>query len=373
MYYLLRLLIFFLFLLPATVFSQSLTVSVAGNTSANGASTFSLAGGEVTISSSSISFGNGKSINGMAAFGISSDLSVVGVLRKSVNGSHAVIIDAGGATLAEFPVINLGSNDPSIAIYPFNTGGALVRDNIASFNFYDSFGNNTGRLSSSSQSEGGEAISEVAADPAGETVVIYTPQINREGQIGSHAQLVDQNGNLKSLYFKTDRTIKAVEISNDGQFIVVISSGDEGAQAHFMDRFGNELNTISSEEDLIGARLTDDARYLTLFSSGRVLVMDSMTGERIGSTSLRSPVVIADYFPADDMLMVMTASYSESSGIANDIQFHAIDVEKRQIARQDFGGGLKFNSSIKKQLTRQGSNRYRLTGANKLLNLRASF
>ncbi len=373
MYSFSRFLIFLLFLLPSTALSQSLSVSATGNTSGNGASTFSLAGGEVTISSSAISFGNGKSVNGMAGFGISSDLTVVGVLKINTDGSSAVILDAGGEVLAEYPVISLGSDDPSIAIYPFNTGGVLVRDNIASFNFYDSFGNNTKRLSSSSQSEGGESISEVVADPSGETVVIYTPQINRDGQIGSHAQLVDENGNLKSLYFKTDRSIKAVEISNDGQFIVVISSGSGGVRAHFMDRFGNELNSIDSDEELIGARLSDDARYVTLFSSGRVLVMDSMTGERIGSTSLRSPVIVADYFPADEMLMVMTANYSESSGIANDVQFHAIDLEQRQIARQDFGGGLKFNSSIKKQIIRQGSNSYRLTGANKLLDLRASF
>lgn len=365
----------FLLLLPAGVSAQSLSISVQGNTSGNSASTFSLNDSQIAMSGQQVRFLNyDTAIGQFLAYGVAPDNSLIGFLSNKDKGSTAFVTDSRGDTLSQFEVTSLGANDPSVNIYPFNTGGVLVRDNIASFSFYDSFGNIITRVSNSSQSQGGEAISEVASDSHGETVVIYNPQIKRNGNLGSRAQLLNEKHELEFIYSDSDKTINEVTVSDDGQFIVIVSgSGSGNSEAVIFDRFGNEVNTISTDEQVKGARLSSDAGYVTLFTDGRVLVYNTLTGERKGSASLRAPVVIAKYFPQDEIILAMTGSVASSGNTINNVRFHAIHLGQRQIVREEFDTGLGISDALKLSLTRSSGGQYVLEGASKKLLISAAF
>lgn len=365
----------FIFFLPAFVSAQSLSIKTVGNTANNNVSTFSLAEGKVVINTNQITFLNSRStFNAYLAYGISPDLSVLGLLTKEAGESSALVLNSTGNILSKSEITSLSSGDPSIAVYPANTGAVLVRDNIANFNFYDSFGEIMANLSGSSQSKGGEVISEVAMNPAAETVVIYTPKIKRGNKMGSQAQYVDNKMNLKGLFFSTDRYIKNVSVTNNGQFVVFITSGDEtNDEIHVTDRYGNELAIISPDENLKGAKLSENAGYITAFSGKRVLIFNTMTGKRTGSTSFRSEVIEVNYFPQDQTILAMTGDYTESTGIINNVEFHAIDIQRRKVDRKEYNAPLGLDKALHPRFIRLGNNRYQLAGANKNLELRVSF
>lgn len=365
--------LFILLVLPFSTVAQSLSVSVEG-ASGSSTSAFALPGGPVSFNKAQVSFPSGTVITDFLEYGVSPDRSVVGFLSAFGSGSRALVIDSRGDTLTSFEVTALGADDPSVAIYPSNTGAVLVRDNIASFSFYDTFGQTITRVSSSSQSEEGEAISEIAMDPAAQTIVIYNPQIKRNGQLGSRAQVLNASDKLEHIYSNSRRVIKDVAISDNGQYIMLLTAG-RGSEDEvvIMDRFGNKLNTISTDEDLKGVRLSESTKYITLYSERRVLVFDMLKGERMGSTSLRSSVVTAEYFPGDETILAMTGSVSPASGSVSSIDFHAIHLGKRQIARESFNSSVRFDEAIRHDLVRTGNGRYRLEGASKQIGIRADF
>lgn len=359
--------------LPLGAAAQSLNVSAQGTASGNDVPAFILAEGPVSFGNTRVSFSSGTVIRDFLDYGVSPDLSVVGFL-SAAGGNIALVMDSEGDTLAAFPVEKFSPDDPSVAIYPAGTGAALVRSNIAGFSFYNSFGQIITRVSSSSQSKGGEAISEVAMDPLAQTIVIYNPQIKRDGRLGSQAQILNASNRLEHIYSNPGRIIKDVVVSDNGQFIILLtaSSGSDD-EVVIMDRFGNELNVIRTAEDIKDARLSESAEYITLLSTQRVLAFDVLKGERLGSTSLRSPLIAAQYFPEDEIILAMTGNSSPSTGAASNIEFHAIHLGKRQIARKGLGSPIRFNKAIRHDLVRTGKNRYRLEGANRQIEIRASF
>lgn len=365
--------VFVFLVLPLSTTAQSLNVSVQG-TSGNNASAFALSEGSVSFDKAQVRFPSGAVISNFLDYGVSPDLSVVGFLSTAGGNSKALVMDSEGDTLSSFDVTSLSSDDPSVAVYPSNTGAVLVRDNIASFSFYDTFGQIITQVTSSSQSKEGEAISEVAMDPRAQTIVIYNPQIKRNGQLGSQAQLLNASNKLENVYSNSRRVIKNVVVSSDGQFIMLLtaSSGSED-EIVIMDRFGNELNVINTDEDIQDVRLSGDAEYITLISERRVLVFDMLQGKRLGSTSLRSPLVVAEYFPEDEIILAMTGDVYSATGIVNNIDFHAIHLGKRQVARESLSSSVRLNGAIRHDLIRTGSSRYRLKGANKQIEIRAAF
>ncbi|MGK7371661.1 MAG: hypothetical protein ACNS64_15725, partial [Candidatus Halalkalibacterium sp. M3_1C_030] len=148
--------------------AQSLSVNSVDNTARNGTSIYNLAQGKISFQGGSIQFITGStSISNYIDYGVSEDLSILAYIKGNNKNSKVSVTNSLGQKLNEFDINNLSPGDPSIAVYPANTGEVLVRDNIASFNFYDSFGELIRSLSSSSQSEGGEAISEAVISPDG--------------------------------------------------------------------------------------------------------------------------------------------------------------------------------------------------------------
>lgn len=368
-----RILVFILF--PSTVFGQTLNLSTSKQTSDNNPSTFLLESGEVAISNRSLQFSSTNStITGLENFGISPDKSTVGVLKRSKGQGEIVLFNSLGDTLNSYTGKSLASDDPSQAVYPLNNSSLILRDNITYFTFYDTFGEISTSMSSSSESEEGETIAEVVMSPDGQTVVIYNPKVKRKGNLGSRAQVMLPDKTFQNIYFSTDRYLKEVKVSGDGNFVVAITA-KEGTNDRvlIMDKYGNELNSISTDENLLGISLSGDSEYITLFSSGRVMVYSVLAGERLGATSIRSPVFLADYFPDDNVILVLMGNYSANTGNVNDIEFRAINIEQREIVSEQFSGALGFSEAITPEFVRFSSNNYQLKGGSKRINITANF
>lgn len=291
------------------------------------------------------------------------------LIQTKVSSSGVVISDSDGATLMTANYKPDGT-DPSIESYPIVGGSFVVRENIANFLIFDSFGNVKKSVSNSSQSQGGESISELAMDPFGKTIVLYNPKIVNGGNTGSGAKKISITGSDVNLFYSNDRALTVVEVSPNGEFIAFASvkpgSDDE---VQLMDRFGNILNTISFDQDVKGVSFSENGLFVTIYSGGRAAVYEVRSGERDGSTSFRgTSLIYANYSPEDKTIIGLTGS---GSATISDIQLHAVNVSARKIAREDFSGSLNKNGAITFQRT--GSGRYTVSGFDKELSLRARF
>lgn len=363
-----------LLLFPSLVFAQSLDYSILSPTGNNGTSTFLVKDGELTVRTSGIRFlETGNTLTAYAALGISPDKSIVSVLKKKGDAGEIVILNSRGDTLNTFSSVMLGRSDPSLGMYPMNNGNVVLRDNITNFTFYNTLGKILHSNSFSSQTKGGEAISEVAMGADGRTLIIYNPKIKRGDQLGSKAQVKISGGEFKNIYHSTDRYIKDVNISDDGNIATLITA-KEGTDDRviIMDQYGNVLNTLTTDEDLIGASLSDDNGYISLYSGGRVMVY-TLEGKRLGATSFRSGVMLADYFPEDNLILALTGNFSESSGILNNAGFRAINLEQREIASKKFRLSIGFTDAISPEFVRISSNEYELQGGSKNVSIRTDF
>lgn len=362
-------------LLPVLGYSQSLDVSVLNSTAGNQYTTFGLGQHNVTFSNNGIRFSaSGEQFGEYMTFGVSPSYSSIAALQNQVDGARAFYLNANADTLASYQTISVSYDDPSVAVYPMNSGKLLLRNNIANFTLYNPLGSIIRSGSGSSQSQQGEAISEVAIDPLGKTILLYTPKIKLDGGVGSQANILTGNDRTESIFYSTERVITYGDVSANGQFVVLITAA-EGTddRAVIMDRFGNELNTITSEENLTGAYFANGNEHILLHSSRRALVYSTLEGERLGSTSFRSPLLTARYFSADQTIVGVTGSKVTGSEIYRDLEFHAINLERREIARQELSGALGTSPSIDIQFVRDGAGQYRLRGTNKIIQLRASF
>ncbi|MGD8428339.1 MAG: hypothetical protein PVH63_11975 [Balneolaceae bacterium] len=313
----------------------------------------------------------GKAVSDFSSYGISPDYSKVSILKWTGGKGEVVILNSVGDTLTAYDTITMADKS-SFGIYPLNAGNVILRDKIANFTFIDTFGNITHNMSNSSESKEGEAISELAVSPNAETVVIYNPKIKRKGKLGSQAVAKHSDGTFKTIFFSTDRYIKNVITSEDGDLIAIMTAAPGNDDKVFiMDKYGNDLNSISTSEELAGAVLSGNGKYITLYSAGRVMVYSTKNGSRLGSSSFRSPVYLADYFPEDHVILAMTGDYGRN--ILTDVEIKAINLKKRKITNEHLSGSLGFRKALTPRLTRISSNYYQLLGASKKLNIKADF
>lgn len=367
-----RLLIFLL--LPVFAMGQSVNLTVASSTSNNGRSTFLLDRGEVTINSGQIRFHQSNvTVDGFSNYGISPDRSVVGLLKWSGGDGQVVLLNSVGDTLTVYNAISMA--DPnSFGIYPFNNGNTLLRDKIASFTFFDTFGDISTSTSASSQSKEGETISEVILSHNGNTLIIYTPKIKRNGKLGSKAEVKLANNSFRNIFFSSDRYLKSVKVSDDGDLVALVTTA-RGAKDKVLvkDKYGNNLTSISTDEDLKGVAFSSDGKDITLYSGRRVMVYSSRNGERLGSTSFRKTVFMANYFPEDHLILAIAGKYSELANALGNVDVKAVNLKQRKIAGTSFSGVLGFTKALSPRLVRTSAGHYRLEGASKQLNIEANF
>ncbi len=292
------------------------------------------------------------------------------VLPTGIVDADGVSILDGNETIQNGSYTMPGEPDPSIKIYPLANGGAILRENIANFLFYDNFGRIQKTISNSTQSEGGEAISEVAHDPNAKTVVLYNPKIMSDGNTGSRAKLITGSSVPVDIYYSGNRALRTVVVSDNGELIALASMSDgTDDQVQILDRFGNNLGEIEFDQDVKGVSFSENGLFITVYSGGRAAAYEIRSKERVGSTSFRNTSLLyANYSPNDRSIVAVTGSGNESF---TELEGHVVNISARQIARADISGSV--NTIHQPRLTRTGSGRYQITGFNQTLTMRASF
>jgi len=364
-----------IFLLPSIAIAQSLNIAVTQETQSNGSAVFSLADGTaVELESQKIRFMDSGNAAHFSGIGISPDRSVVSLLDNTQGKAEVTLLNARGDTLNRYTSIALGSNDPSLSVYPTDAGHVLLRNNIMNFTFHDQAGEIGTNISNGSQTDQGETISELVMNPGQETMIIYTSKIKKGDELGSKAQLISADKQLQRIYQRDDRYIKDLRVTNDGNLVTILTAAEGTSdQVVVLDKYGNEINTVTAEEELIGANASADGEHLTLFSDNRIRVYNLLNGENIGSTSLQQPVFMANYFSDDQILLILSGNYSAASGELNNMEVKAVDLNRRDIVSEPFSNALLFHEAFTPEINRVSANHYQLRGANKELNISVSF
>ncbi len=370
---------FFLFIISVVIVSpvqaQSLQISVTNQTNDHGPTVFQLGDQSVLLRENVVKYlGSDRQFSGFLSYGISPDITTLGMLQRSFENSPALVLDQRADTLAAYSPSGMEASDPSLAIYPFSNGQSIIRQNIGRFAFYNALGKRQAIYSSVTGSEGGESISKLASDLAGQTVVLYNPKIVLNGGEGSRAHITQSNGNLMTFFSSSDRLIESLKVTANGQFIGLLTVKEGTNRALLVyDRFGNQLSSMQFEDAIQDFTLSESAQTLLVYSEQRALAYDLISGEKLGSTSFRSNVVHADYFSSDHLIIALTGRPNPSGKRLNNVQVHAIHLEKREITSKEWSGTLGLHPKLTPGFTRKTPNTYLLKGTSKQLNIKANF
>ena len=303
---------------------------------------------------------------------INESASNTSYLSGDLNSETIEIKEPNGKIINKGAYKSMGA-DPSFKIYPLQNGAYIVRENIANFVMYDSFGSVIRPISNSSNSADGEKISELASDPMGKTIVIYNPQVRNGDKRGSRAKIVGLENSDMHVFYREDQEIRAVRVSESGEFIAV-ASGKEGSddEITIMDRYGNEIRKIPFDREVKGLNLYGSGSTLTVFSEGRVAVFNVLTGERIGSSSFRGGTLqFANYSASDQTIVGLTGDLNGTT--LSNIEVRIINVAARKIASQKYSGTVQIAELENISMTKNSRFNYTITGMSRDMNLKASF
>lgn len=352
-----------LFTLVSTLgYAQSLSISESGASAGNSYDQFTVAGHQLNINNAKASY---------AANGVSFDVNALTAMGVSLTPRNVTVHGGNGKVLlsTDYELID---NDESAKIYAGSNGSFILRENIANFLFYNSQGRIANSVSNSSQSTEGESVSELATDPKLKTVVLYNPKIVRNGVEGSRARIIKKSGAARDIYYNSERAIRLVHVSDNGQFIAVVSyNNGTDDMVTVTDRYGNDITDIEFNQSVEGLKFSANGEFITIRSGNRVGVYSLLDGEREGSTSFRSSLHFAQYIPEDDAVIALTGD--ERNGQLTDVEFHAINLEQRKIERQEYNSSLGISSILPLRLERLATNRYALHGLSKELEIRVSY
>lgn len=358
---------------PVITYSQSVTVSPVSAHAGISPSSYLLQGGSVSSSNNSLrvqgtsqtsDFGN------LADWALSPGNIKIGLLSRGQELSLNQL-DNSGTILIEKELEFFEPSDETLALYVFDDGRSVVRDNVANFSFFDAAGDVRFSISNSSQSSGGERESELAADPIGSTIVLYNPVISYGSQTGSQARLVFGNEDSEVFFRDQGREIKKAVVSKKGSLIALLTSSGSNERVSLFDRFGTEINTIDIDSGQQGLALSENGDYVTIYSGSRVQVYNTLTGERVGSTSSRSSVILASYLPEDETIIILGGS--EANMRISNPTITAVHVSRRQIARENINLSLSVSGMDDLRMERRGASQYRIKGLNKHLDIRTAF
>jgi len=352
-----------------SVYSQSISVSAVNEHAGFSQSEFPLKSGSLSFSASQISFGDIQLVR-PSAWSVSPQGEKVGVLKPDIN-LNIQLLEYSGATLAEKELDFFDRADETLAIYQFDDGRAVVRDNVANFTFFGPDADLIYSVSNSSRSPDGERESELATDRAGKTIVLYNPVISYGATSGSRARVVYGEGD-HTIFFRDDsKRITQLKVSPDGAFISILASDGRSDKAYLFDRFGNKLFESELDQGQAGLTVSKGGEFITAYSRGRVQAFNVLTGERVGSSTSRNPVFYASYIPEDEIILVLGGNLN--GDLITEPMASAIHVSKRQIAREEIGFSLSVLNTGNIDIHREQSNRYRVSGLNRELNISTNF
>lgn len=305
-----------------------------------------------------------------ATASFSNNLKKAGLVTLGENAKR-ITVDHSGNQLSESELEFFEPDDESIYILQFDNGSSIVRDNIANFTLYDPAGEQVLTVSNSSQSPDGERVSGIKSDRFGNSIVVYNPEIRMGDIVRSRASLINKDQQSLQTFFEVEgQTITDVLISENGLYILLLTNSGSEHYVTLYDRFGNQIFDLSAELEPRGATITNDGNYLTIFSIGRAQVYNTLSGELLGSASLRGNLLFASYQSEDDTIILLGGE--ESGANISNPQVSAVNIGLRQIARGEANTVLSKGSG-ELNVKRTGPNQYTLTGFNKNLILSTSF
>ena len=299
---------------------------------------------------------------------VSSSASKITTNLSTIDQSGLKVTEGGNLILTA-PYSITDEPDPSLSSYALPNGAVVVRENIANFLLYDTFGTVKNSISNSTQSEGGESMSEFVSDPAGKTLIVYNPKVINNGKTGSRAKKIDYRNVPIDIFYSAERELASVQVSSNGEFIAFISTKNgSDDEVELTDRFGNMLNTIIFDQSVKGVTFSENGLYTTIYSGGRAAVYEVRNGNRVGSTSFRTNVKYAAFSPEDKTIVALTG---EGEELITELEFHAINVDARKIVRQEVNESVSFLQQPK--FVRVGKGNYQIQGFSKDFVLKAAF
>lgn len=294
-------------------------------------------------------------------------------LKSKIEGKTILVQDDDGAIITKGDYNTPSQADPSLKSYALQNGGAIIRENIANFLVYDSFGKVVNSVSNSTQSKDGESISELAADVNGKTVVLYNTKVMTGGKSGSRAKVLGLAQSSLDVFYSEDRTIRTVRVAESGEFIAIATAkAGTDDEVVIIDRYGNQINTIKFDQEIVGMNLYGNGSTLTVFSAGRVAVYDVFSGNRLGGSSFRDGVLrFANYSGADRAIIGLTGDINGNK--LSNIEVRVINIGASKIAKNKYSGTVQFQNLDAITLNRTGRFNYTISGMNKDLKLKATF
>ncbi|MFA5667772.1 MAG: hypothetical protein WC967_00915 [Balneolaceae bacterium] len=294
-------------------------------------------------------------------------------LKSNIDGKTIVVQEGDGVIITKGSYNAPSQADPSVKSYSLQNGGVIVRENIANFLVYNSFGKIEKSVSNSTQSKDGESISELAADVKGKTVVLYNTKVMSGSKSGSRAKVLGLGQTSLDVFYSDDRTIRTVRVAESGEFIA-IATAKEGTddEVTIIDRYGNQINTIKFDQEIVGMNLYGSGSTLTVFSNGRVAVYDVLSGNRLGGSSFRDGILrFANYSSADKAIIGLTGDINGDR--LSNIEVRVINIGASKIAKNNYSGTIQFQDLDAITLTRTGRFNYTISGMDKDLKIRATF
>ncbi len=363
--------LFLLFpLLAFTASAQSITVTHNPDHSGFNTTTFPSKNGTVSVLNGSIQFA-GEQFFDPASWAISNQRSKLSFLMRR----EALLLnsfDDNGVKLIEKELEFFDPSDNTLKVYQFDDGRAVVRDNVASFTFFDAKGEQVYVISNTSQSVDGERESQLSSDKAGRTIVLYNPVIAYGSDTGSRARMVFGENHLETLFSSTEREIKSLNVSDDGAYVSMIVTTGSTDEILVFDRFGNQIFSLIPDDQVRGVTLTRNATHLTTFAGNRMQVYEILSGDRIGSASSQATIVYAEYLPEDDVILGLGGSLS-NTGIIASPTVTAVHIGRRQIAREQVDLPLAQLHKGSISFTRNSSGRYTVNGMNREIEIKVGF
>ena len=301
-----------------------------------------------------------------AAWSFSSSNQKAAFINRG-NGINLMSYSTGGELLLEKNLEFFVPSDNTMNAYQFDPGSIALRDNVANFSFVTAKGEIGYSVSNSSGSMDGEQESQLASDPSGNTIVLYNPVISYGNQRGSRAQFVYGEQDTNVFFTSRNEEIKNVKVSEDGAFVTLLTSGN---RVVIFDRFGNELFSFDSDENLIGATLDENATHLTIYSSGRVQVYEVPSGDRLGSASSRSSILFAGYDHESQTIIALGGNLR--GRVIEEPEITAVSISQREIARQEVPFSISTLDLNRLNISKSGSG-YEIEGLNRQVSVDVSF
>ncbi len=331
-------------------------------------------GSSMRIREGELIFGDGSAmVSGFHQASISEDRSFVGILFVRGDQVAAEIYRSDGALLHRISrIAGYDPGDPSIRLYMLNNGSFVYRDNIASFTYFDERGEEISQIFNSAGSPEGEAVSEFASTPFGHRMVAFNPRIFSGEQVGSRIRDIRFGDEGRTLTQSGNRSIQSVRMHPSGR-LMLAHLLDEPSDRHYamvLSVRGDILADIDYEDNEIEeVVLSPCARYVTGRASGRAMVHEVASGERLGSASFRERVQAASWMP-DGKLAVLTGTRNNNR--LENIRMHVIDVRQRRVVREETGLTVHTSPHFPLSLQYENDATYRLQGTNRELIIRHS-